>query len=177
MLGPMRPYGPDSPWRFAPGLTYLTHGTFGATPVPILERQRQLIDELEADPIQVLYREFEPRRDVARSEVARFVGADPEGVVVVPNVTTAVSTVIRSLRLRPGLALPLVWLFNLVGITDLLFAVVQGVITGLPFSHIGVAWFIPTVYVPLLLVIHITVFWFLLRAAPSTQAGRESAVL
>jgi isopenicillin-N epimerase len=102
MLGPMRPYGPDSPWRFAPGLTYLTHGTFGATPVPILERQRQLIDELEADLVEVLYREFEPRRDVARSEVARFVGADPEGVVVVPNVTTAVSTVIRSLRLRPG---------------------------------------------------------------------------
>ncbi len=80
-----------------------------------------------------------------------------------------------ALRLRPGLALPLVWLFNLVGITDLLFAAVQGVITGLPFSHIGVDWFIPTVYVPLLLVIHITVFWFLLRAAPSARAERASA--
>jgi hypothetical protein len=56
-----------------------------------------------------------------------------------------------------------------------LFAVVQGVITGLPFSHIGVDWFIPTVYVPLLLVIHITVFWFLLRAAPSSRAERGSA--
>ena len=22
MLGPMRPYGPESPWRFAPGLTF-----------------------------------------------------------------------------------------------------------------------------------------------------------
>jgi isopenicillin-N epimerase len=98
----VRPYGPDSPWRFAPGLVYLTHGTFGATPVPILEGQRALIDELEADPIEVLYREFERRRDLARVAVARFVGADPEGVVVVPNVTTAVSTVIRSLRLRPG---------------------------------------------------------------------------
>lgn len=98
----MRPYGPDSPWRFAPGLVYLTHGTFGATPVPILEGQRALIDELEADPIEILYREFERRRDLARVAVARFVGADPEGVVVVPNVTTAVSTVIRSLRLRPG---------------------------------------------------------------------------
>jgi isopenicillin-N epimerase len=98
----VRPYGPDSPWRFAPGLVYLTHGTFGATPVPILERQRAMIDELEADPIQILYRDFETRRDEARVEVARFVGADPEGVVVVPNVTTAVSTVIRSIRLRPG---------------------------------------------------------------------------
>ena len=81
------------------------------------------------------------------------------------------------LRLRPGLALPFVWLFNLVGITDLLFAMYQGVVIGLPFFHLGVYWYIPTLYVPLLLVSHVTVFWFLLRAAPSTQAGRASAVL
>ena len=80
-----------------------------------------------------------------------------------------------ALRLRPGLALPLVWLFNLVGITDLLFAVVQGLITGLPFFHLGVAWLIPTLYVPLLLVTHVTVFWFLLRAAPSVRAEIGSA--
>jgi hypothetical protein len=36
-----------------------------------------------------------------------------------------------------------------------------------------VYWFIPTVYVPLLLVSHVIVFWILLRAAPSTQAERE----
>jgi hypothetical protein len=81
------------------------------------------------------------------------------------------------LRLRPGLALPFVWLFNLVGITDLLFAMYQGVVIGLPFFHLGVYWYIPTLYVPLLLVSHVIVFWFLLRAAPSTQAGRASAVL
>lgn len=98
----MRPFGPDSPWRFAPGLTYLSHGTFGACPVPVLEAQRALIDELEADPIQILYREFEVRLDAARHEVARFLNADPAGIVVLPNATTGVSTVLRSLRLRPG---------------------------------------------------------------------------
>jgi isopenicillin-N epimerase len=102
MLATMRPYGPDSPWRFAPGLTYLTHGTFGATPVPVLEAQRALVDALEADPIQFLYREFETRRDAARTEIASFLRADPESMVFVPNVTAGVSTVIRSLRLRPG---------------------------------------------------------------------------
>jgi hypothetical protein len=81
------------------------------------------------------------------------------------------------LRLRPGLALPFVWLFNLVGITDLLFAMYQGVVIGLPFFHLGVYWYIPTLYVPLLLVSHVIIFWVLLRAAPSTQAERESAVL
>jgi isopenicillin-N epimerase len=98
----VRPYGPASPWRFEPGLTYLTHGTFGATPVPILEAQRALVDDLEASPVRVLEREFEARRDAARVEVARFLGADPEGVVVVPNATAGVSTVLRSLRIRPG---------------------------------------------------------------------------
>jgi len=81
------------------------------------------------------------------------------------------------LRLRPGLALPFVWLFNLVGIIDLLYALYKGAVIGLPFFHLGVYWYIPTLYVPLLLVSHVTIFWVLLRAAPSTQAGRASAVL
>jgi hypothetical protein len=54
-----------------------------------------------------------------------------------------------------------------------LFAIYQGAVTGLPFFHLGVYWFIPTLYVPLLLVSHVIVFWILLRAAPSTQAERE----
>ena len=82
-----------------------------------------------------------------------------------------------ALRFRPGWALPLVWLFNLVGITDLLFATYNGVAIGLPRFHLGVAWFIPTLYVPLLLVSHVIIFWFLLRAAPSAQATKESAAL
>ena len=98
----MRPFGPDSPWRFAPGLVFLSHGTFGACPVPVLEAQRALIDELEESPIQVLDREYEVRLDAARDEIARFLNADPAGVVALPNATTGVSTVLRSLRLRPG---------------------------------------------------------------------------
>ena len=98
----MRPYGPDSPWRFAPGLIYLTHGTYGACPVPVLAAQRALMDELEASPIQFHYREYEARLDAAREAVAAFIHADPEGIAVVPNATTGVSTVLRSLRFRPG---------------------------------------------------------------------------
>jgi len=82
-----------------------------------------------------------------------------------------------ALRLRPGWALPLVWLFNLVGITDLLFAMYNGAVTGLPFFHLGVAWLLLTFYVPLLLVSHVIVFWVLLRAAPSAQAEKERGFL
>jgi len=61
-----------------------------------------LIDELESDPVRCLSREFEGRLDTARESVARFLNADPEGLVVVPNATTGVATVLASLRLRPG---------------------------------------------------------------------------
>lgn len=78
------------------------------------------------------------------------------------------------LRLRPGVALPFVWLFNLVGISDLVYAAYEGALIGLPTFHLGVAWLIPTNYVPLLLVSHVVIFWFLLRAAPATPAERGS---
>jgi len=98
----VKPYGPDSPWRLDPAVTYLTHGTFGACPVPVLEAQRALIDALEANPIEVLWGTLEERLDAARDEVAAFLGADPEGLVFLPNSTTTVSTVLRSLRFEPG---------------------------------------------------------------------------
>lgn len=98
----MRPSGPDSPWRLDPAVTFLNHGSFGACPVPVLEAQRALIDELEAGPIRFLWATFEERLDAARRDVAAFLGADPEGLVFVPNATTGVSAVLRSLRFEPG---------------------------------------------------------------------------
>lgn len=70
--------------------------------MPVLEAQRAIIDELEAGPIQFLWRTFEARLDAAREAVAGFLGADPEGFIFVPNATTGVSTVLHSLDLRPG---------------------------------------------------------------------------
>ena len=60
------------------------------------------MDALERDPIEFLWRGYLPRLDAVRQEVATFLNADTEGLVVVPNATTGVSTVLRSLRLRPG---------------------------------------------------------------------------
>jgi isopenicillin-N epimerase len=98
----MRPYAPDSPWDFDPSITYLTHGTYGACPRPVLEAQQALVAELESDPIRFLTREFEGRLDAAREDVAAFLNADPAGLVVVPNATTGIATIVESLRLRPG---------------------------------------------------------------------------
>jgi len=98
----VRPYSPECPWDFEPGTIYLTHGTFGAAPRPVIEKRAELIREFEANPIRFLSRGYEERLDAARAEVAAFLNADPEGTVVVPNATTGVATVLESLRLRPG---------------------------------------------------------------------------
>ena len=98
----MRPFSPANPWRFAPGLTFLNHGSFGACPVPVLALQRSLVDELEANPVAFLDTTMEARLDGARGSVAAFLNADPEGLVFLPNATTGISTVLRSLRLEPG---------------------------------------------------------------------------
>ena len=98
----MRPFSPAAPWRLRPDVIFLNHGSFGACPVPVLEHQRALQDELESGPVAFLATSFEDRIDAARQATAAFLGADPAGLVFVPNATTGVSTVLRSLRFEPG---------------------------------------------------------------------------
>ena len=61
-----------------------------------------------------------------------------------------------------GAALPLVWLFNVVGTVDLFYAVIRGFTVGAG-ENMGAAWYIPTFIVPALLVTHFMVFARLLR--------------
>jgi hypothetical protein len=73
---------------------------------------------------------------------------------------------ILSLRSRVIWAIPLIWLFNLWGTADLLNAYYQGVFGArVAPGSLGAAFFIPTVVVPPLLVIHGLIFRLLVRPA------------
>jgi hypothetical protein len=76
---------------------------------------------------------------------------------------------IFALRLRWSFALVLVWVFNIEGSVDLLFAYYQGLSFDAPTYQVGPVWFIPTYVVPLLLVIHVLIFWLLLRPSPAAR--------
>jgi len=82
-----------------------------------------------------------------------------------------------TLKSRPGVVL--IWAFNVVGSVDLLYAFYQGSRTAIAYAPglQGAAYFIPTVYVPLLLITHGLVFRLLLRrkvAVPLQSAKRAA---
>jgi hypothetical protein len=85
------------------------------------------------------------------------------GDLVAAILAVAASTAL-SKRASLSLSLVFVWVFNLWGATDLLYAYYQGVLgLKLDAGMLGAAFFIPTLVVPPLLVTHGLIFWVLLR--------------
>jgi len=64
-----------------------------------------------------------------------------------------------ALRARASVAMPLTWLFNVVGLLDLLNAFYQGLTHNV---QLGAAYYIPTFIVPALVVSHVMMFRMLL---------------
>lgn len=89
-------------WLLATGTVFLNHGSFGACPIPILNLQDELRRQMEAEPVQFLWRRYEERLEPARKRVAKFVGVRPQDFVFVTNATSGVNAVTRSLALRRG---------------------------------------------------------------------------
>jgi hypothetical protein len=67
---------------------------------------------------------------------------------------------IFALRARTPIALPLTWLFNVVGLLDLISAFYQGLANDV---QLGAAYFIPTFVVPALVITHVMIFRMLVR--------------
>lgn len=89
-------------WDLDPDVVFLNHGSFGACPRVVLAEQLRLRAQIEAEPVRFLHRELEARMDAVRAALAHFVGAAPDDLALVPNATTGVNTVLRSLPFAPG---------------------------------------------------------------------------
>jgi isopenicillin-N epimerase len=89
-------------WSLDPGVRFLNHGSFGACPIEVLRYQSELRARLEREPVRFFVHELETLLDEVRDRLGAFVGAPPGHLVFVPNATTGVNTVLRSLEFAPG---------------------------------------------------------------------------
>lgn len=100
--------GPDSSERLRskfllrPGVVFLNHGSFGACPQPVMRAYQNWQWELERQPVEFLGRRFNDLMRVAREALAGYLNAAPDDLVYVPNATTGLNIVARSLALKPG---------------------------------------------------------------------------
>lgn len=99
---------PFDPGRWAaaflldPTVTFLNHGSFGACPREVFAEQQRLQAEMERQPVEWMARRSSDLLADARAALAGLVGAEADDLVFVPNPTTAINTVARSLRLEAG---------------------------------------------------------------------------
>jgi isopenicillin-N epimerase len=85
-----------------PGVVFLNHGSFGATPKPVFEAYQRWQLQVERQPVRFFSREHDELMRHSRGVLGEYLGADPDDLVYVQNATQGVNIVARSLDLQPG---------------------------------------------------------------------------
>ncbi|MFH1729368.1 MAG: aminotransferase class V-fold PLP-dependent enzyme [Pseudomonadota bacterium] len=89
-------------FQLNPEITFLNHGSFGACPYKILEKQIEFRNKLEREPVQFFTKEFEHLLDASLKVLADFMGASFDDIVFIRNTTSGINTVLRSFNLKQG---------------------------------------------------------------------------
>jgi isopenicillin-N epimerase len=85
-----------------PQVTYLNHGSFGATPKPVFREYQRWQRELENQPVEFLGRRITGLMAESRAALGEYLGTHADHLVYTQNVTISLNTVAQSLRLGPG---------------------------------------------------------------------------
>ena len=85
-----------------PSLTFLNHGSFGACPREVFAVYQDWQLQMERNPVEFLGRRSAALLADARRQLGDYLGAQGDDLVFVPNATTGVNSVARSLALQPG---------------------------------------------------------------------------
>ncbi len=88
-------------YLFEDDLIMMNNGTVGPMPEPVFNTLMSSFQVQCTAPCDV-YSTFGARREEVRAKVARFVGADPEEIVLNRNTTEGMNFVANGLELKPG---------------------------------------------------------------------------
>ncbi|KAI0749409.1 PLP-dependent transferase [Daedaleopsis nitida] len=111
--GPGESYDPNSPppafghplrkyFGFNEKYVNLNHGSYGSLPLPVMYAVNKLSYEVESNPDQFNRFTFRPLLNKSREAVAKLIGADTDEVVMTPNATHSLNTVLRNFEWRDG---------------------------------------------------------------------------
>ncbi|ORX40856.1 pyridoxal phosphate-dependent transferase [Kockovaella imperatae] len=89
-------------WLFPRELTYLNNGSYGATPIPVIEATKRLHEQIEQFPDLFMRRSWLPLLNNSRSQVAKIINAKYDEVVIVKNTTMGISTVTDNIDWQDG---------------------------------------------------------------------------
>lgn len=85
-----------------PRITFLNHGSFGATPRPVFNAYQKWQLELERQPVEFLGRRLPALMQSARQNLCKYLHTDGDNLVFVSNATQGLNIIARSLALGPG---------------------------------------------------------------------------
>ncbi len=85
-----------------PAITFLNHGSFGATPKPVFDEYQRWQRELERQPVEFLGRRFAGLMADARAALGEYLGTHADHLIYTQNVTISLNIVARSLNLGAG---------------------------------------------------------------------------
>lgn len=85
-----------------PTVTFLNHGSFGATPKPVYHEYQRWQREMERQPVEFLGRRITQLLADSRAELGKYLGTHADNLVYTQNVTVSLNIVARSLELGSG---------------------------------------------------------------------------
>ncbi len=85
-----------------PTVTFLNHGSFGATPKPVFHACQRWQRELERQPVEFLGRRFRDLMAAAHAALGDYLETAADNPVYTTNVTVPLHIVARSLNLGPA---------------------------------------------------------------------------
>ena len=89
-------------WSLDQDIVFLNHGSFGATPKYILEKQSEYRDLMEKEPVDFFVNIMPDILHQSKSALADFVGASPNDMVFAQNTTTGVNQILASFPYEQG---------------------------------------------------------------------------
>jgi len=89
-------------WMLNDEIAFLNHGSFGATPIVVLQHQQDYRVQMERQPVDFFVRQSAELIRKVAADLADFLGANADDLALVENATAGINAVLRSYPWKVG---------------------------------------------------------------------------